>query len=67
MAQVIHTCDVIYGSYDGQIDVVCDEDDDMETIKGKVRRQANLNFLSMATYSVKIINTKQLRYEEEDY
>lgn len=65
MGQVIHTCDVVYGSYDGQIDVVCDEDDEMETVKAKIKRKADLNFLSMATYSVKIVSTRRVDYDSE--
>lgn len=60
--QVIHTVKVVYGSYSGTIKVRCNEDDDMETIKAKVRKQADLNFLSMATYQVKIIDTNYLNY-----
>ncbi len=63
MAQVIHTVNVVYGSYsqDG-VKICCDEDDDIEIVKAKVRRQFDLTFLSMATYSVKIIDTERLDY-----
>jgi hypothetical protein len=66
MAQVIHTVSVVYGSYSGTTKIRCDENDDMETIKAKVRRQEGLDFLSMATYSVKILNTQHLRNEAQD-
>ena len=67
MAQVIHTVDVVYGSYSGTTTVRCDENDDMSVIEAKVRRQEKLDFLSMATYRVKIIDTKRLDYAEEGY
>lgn len=56
----IHECAVVYGSYSGTVKVRCDVGDDMETIRAKVRRQESLNFLSMATFSVKILNTQYL-------
>lgn len=55
---VIHTCKVVYGSYSGTVKIWCDEDDDLETIKAKITRQERLNFLSMATYQVKILSTE---------
>ncbi len=63
MAMVIHTVNVVYGSYaqDG-IKVRCNDDDDLETVKAKVKKQLDLNFLAMATYSVKITNTITLNY-----
>lgn len=67
MAQVIHTVYVVYGSYSGKTKVVCDENDDMQIIEAKVRRQEGLDFLSMATYRVKILETKRLDYDDEDY
>lgn len=57
---VIHTCDVVYGSYYATIKVRCDENDDLENVKAKVRKQAGLNFLSMATFQVKITDTQYL-------
>jgi hypothetical protein len=57
---VIHTCKVVYGSYSGTVKVRCDSDDDLETVKAKIRRQERLDFLSMATYQVKIIDTNYL-------
>ncbi|HEY0056299.1 MAG TPA: hypothetical protein VGB63_13160 [Pedobacter sp.] len=66
MAQVIHTVDVVYGSYSGTIEVRCDENDDLDVVKAKVRRQERLDFLSMATYQVKIIDTKRLEYSEDE-
>jgi hypothetical protein len=65
MAYVTHTVNVQYGSYyEEGIKVLCNENDDMETIKGKIRRELSLNFLSMATYSVKITDTK---YHSNEY
>jgi hypothetical protein len=58
MNQVIHTCKVVYGSYSGTVNIRCHEDDDIETIKAKIRKQEGLNFLAMATYQVKIIDSK---------
>jgi hypothetical protein len=60
MPRVIHTCKVVYGSYDGTVKIICDEEDDLEIIKAKIRRQERLDFLSMATYQVKIINTNHI-------
>ena len=51
--QVIHTCKVVYGSYSGIVKVVCDADDDMDIIKAKVKKQADLNFLPMTNLSSK--------------
>lgn len=58
MTKVIHTVSVVYGSYSGTVKVRCDEDDDNETIKARIRKQEGLNFLSMATYQIKIIDTR---------
>lgn len=59
MANVIHTVNVIYGSYYQEgIKIVCDENDDNDDIKAKVRRKLNLNFLSMATYQVKVVDSE---------
>ena len=60
--QVKHTVKVVYGSYSGTATIICHEDDDMEIIEAKVRKQEKLDFLPMATYSVKIIDTKKLDY-----
>ncbi len=65
MENVIHTCNVVYGSYSqDDVKVYCDEDDDMSVIKAKVRRQLDLNFLPMAHYSVKIISTRYVGRED---
>lgn len=68
MARVIRTVDVVYGSYSGTVKVLGDSDDDLEIVKAQVKRQENLNFLAMATYSCKIIDTQYLNevahYEE---
>jgi hypothetical protein len=67
MAQVIHTVNVVYGSYsEGGVQVRCDENDDLDTIKEKVKRDLDLNFLPMATFSVKVISTQHL-YHDNDY
>jgi hypothetical protein len=58
--KVQHTCKVVYGSYSGTVKIICDENDDHETVKAKIRRQEKLDFLSMATYQVKVIDTKDL-------
>lgn len=58
--RVEHTCEVNYGSYNGISKVVCDADDDLDIVKAKVKKQEKLNFLAMASYSVKIINTHYL-------
>jgi len=63
MAQVIHTVKVVYGSYSGTVKVRCDDNDEIETIKAKIRRQERLDFLSMATYQIRIVDTKYLNYE----
>lgn len=63
MTQVIHTVDYVYGSYSGTTKVRCGLDDDMEVVKAKVRRQESLNFLSMASYSVKVTNTEEIEYD----
>lgn len=55
---VIHTCKVVYGSYSGTVQVKCHEDDELDVVKAKIRRQESLNFLPMATYQVKIIDTR---------
>ncbi len=56
MKQII--VDVVYGSYSQKgIKIYCHEDDDIETIKGIVKKQLSLNFLPMAYFSVKIVNT----------
>jgi hypothetical protein len=60
--QVIHTVYVVYGSYSGKTTIRCDENDDMDTIMARIRKQESLDFLSMATYTVKIIDTKRLDY-----
>lgn len=61
MAQVIHTVNVVYGSYsqDG-VQITCDENDDIDYVKSKVKKRLDLNFLPMATFSVRIINTEYL-------
>lgn len=65
MPKVIHTVTVQYGSYYQEgIKITCNYNDDMETIKGKIRRELSLNFLSMATYSVKITNTVNIPENE---
>lgn len=58
--RVEHTCKVVYGSYSGTVRVICDENDDNEVIKAKVRRQEKLDFLSMATFTVKVTDTRPL-------
>ncbi len=58
MAQVIHTVKVQYGSYSDTTTILCDENDDNDVIKAKVRKKLDLNFLSMAYYSVKVIDTR---------
>lgn len=58
MAQVIHTVKVQYGSYSETTTITCDENDDNEVIKAKVRKMLDLNFLSMAYFSVKVIDTR---------
>lgn len=58
------TCKVVYGSYSqDDVKIVCDENDDLETIKGKIKKKYALNFLSMATYSVKVTDRKYLSYD----
>jgi hypothetical protein len=63
MKDVIHTCEVVYGSYSGTVKVRCDQDDDLEIVKARIRKQERLDFLSMATYQVKITNTEALNDE----
>ncbi len=46
---------------------VADEIDDMNVIEAKVRRLKKLNFLSIATYQVKINDTKRLDDEQDDW
>lgn len=58
MADVIHTVEYIYGSYSGTTEIVCDENDEREVVEAKVRRKEHLNFLPMAYFSIKIINTE---------
>ncbi len=59
MANVIHTVNVVYGSYsENGVRVVCDEDDDISVVKARVKKKLQLNFLPMATFSVKIIDTE---------
>lgn len=65
MANVLHTCFVVYGSYSGHVEILCNDEDDLETIKARIRKQEKLDFLSMATYTVRILSTKKL--EEENY
>lgn len=62
MAQVKHTVDVVYGSYSGKVEVICDENDDRNIVIAKVKRQANLNFLAMCTERYTITNTETLNY-----
>lgn len=58
MAQVLHTVNWYYGSYSGTCAIYCDENDDMEVVKAKVKKQENLNFLSMVSDGYKIVATK---------
>jgi len=62
MAKVRHNCEVNYGSYNGEFTVLCDEDDDRETVGYKIKKQAELNFLAMASFSFKILSTEKLDY-----
>lgn len=58
MAHVIHTVDIVYGSYSEKgYKIACDENDDLDTVKAKVKKALSLNFLAMASYSIKITNT----------
>lgn len=66
MANVIHTVKVVYGSYSGTVKVMCDENDDNDDVKARVKRQEGLNFLSMCSESYKIINT-EYRNDSEEY
>jgi hypothetical protein len=59
--KVIYTIDVVYGSYNEIVKVICDENDDMATIEARVRRQYSLNFLPMAYFKVKILSTEYLK------
>lgn len=58
MPNVRLTCDVTYGSYSGIVTVTIDEDYNLEQLKAKISRQEKLNFLFMATYTVKVVNTE---------
>jgi hypothetical protein len=59
MAYVTHTVDIVYGSYSEKgYEVVCDENDDLDSITSKVRKRLSLNFLPMSHLSVKITNTE---------
>lgn len=62
MKQVTHTVNVIYGSYYQEgIKITCNEDDNIDTVRAKVKKMLSLNFLPMATYSVKITSTNQVK------
>ena len=64
MAQVTHTVKWVYGSYSGKTNSRVDEDADMGTIEARIRRVENLNFLSMASTSFKVVAT--VRDEDDD-
>ena len=64
MAQVTHTVKWVYGSYSGKTTIRVDEDADMGTIEARIRRVENLNFLSMASTSFKVVAT--VRDEDDD-
>ena len=67
MGRVIHTVDIVYGSYSqDDVDVSCDENDDIDTIKAIIRKKFKLDFLPMATYRVNITNTKYIDDSEDD-
>lgn len=60
MANVIHTVKVVYGSYSGIVEVVCDENDELDVVKAKVKKQERLEFLPMAHFTIKILDTEHL-------
>jgi hypothetical protein len=60
MNQVQHTVEVIYGSYKGVVSVDCDENDDLDVVKSKIRSQNSLDFLSNGTFQVKILSTESI-------
>lgn len=61
MSQVMHTVDVQYGSYsEKDYKVTCDENDDNDFIKARVKRLLKLDFLPMATLSVKVTGTEYI-------
>lgn len=64
MSNVKHTVKWQYGSYSGTTTVLCDENDDLDVVEAKVRREESLSFLAMCSESYKIIDTQRL---DDDY
>ena len=49
-----------YGSYSGDVEVLCNEDDDIDYIIARAFKQAECNFLSMCLKTGKIISREYL-------
>lgn len=63
MSQAIHTCKVVYSSkivprFSGIIKIRCQEDDDYETVKGKILKREGLLYLKMDVFKVRIIDSE---------
>jgi hypothetical protein len=57
MAKVLHTVKIVYGIGTGNTTILCDENDDLETVTAKVIKQEGLNYLPMATPKITIVST----------
>ncbi|WP_303409915.1 hypothetical protein [Pontibacter sp. BT731] len=61
MAKVKHTVNIVYGIGTGTTTILCDENDDLETVTAKVVKQEGLNYLPTATPKITIEHTERGR------
>lgn len=67
MGQVIHLVWFNYGLGTGTTTIRCNAEDDMSVIEGKVKRDKDLNYLPMCSFSVKILSTTPVpSYDDGD-
>jgi len=51
---------VTYGSYQEEVDLICNEDDEAEFIHARAFRKLNCDFLPMAYQSAKILSREYI-------
>jgi hypothetical protein len=59
MAMVKHTVKIVYGIGTGTTTIICNENDDLETVTAKVVKQEGLNYLPMSTPEITITHTER--------
>jgi hypothetical protein len=58
MKYVKHTVKIVYGLGTGTATIICNENDDLETVTAKIIKQEGLTYLAIATPKITIIKTE---------